>query len=163
MLDALWHVRGGVLIIGDRKEERILQELSHKLAAQGKAVGQLSERSIEFNDSLWNMIFPKWPYDPLQMIKKGRGALAIFDRGKIAVSNSARGRVLSYDVRMLDAAIFCFLGAILLGGFAGVAEASISTAISISAASFAWLYGMNFLVSSFRARTFFHKIVADTP
>ncbi|MEQ1954229.1 hypothetical protein [Mesorhizobium sp. CN2-181] len=162
MLDAIWHVRGGVLILGDRSEHKIIQRFASIFAAHCKPVVQTTELSVEFCDPWWRFFTSRGAGDFSRKEHwKGLSPLGIFDRGKIMVTKTDQGKVLRYDIRILHGLVFSVLGSIVLGIIALVGGVSTSSAGILSIFAFLWLYLPASLWVSFRARTFFHKTVAD--
>ena len=147
MFDWIWHLRGSFALRPGLSTESILEQVEEALDRQGKSAVRRSATAIEFNDPLWSSFFQaNWP------------ALAFYDHGRTWISESADRPVFFYDMRSLHGLVFCLCAAAMFA-LVGVSEEGPAIGLKLGLGSFAWLYGMNVLITLVRVPLFFRRIV----
>ncbi|MDB5705839.1 MAG: hypothetical protein JWN66_2955 [Sphingomonas bacterium] len=125
----------------------VLDRIEEAMERQDKRTVRRSGSAIEFNDPLWSNLFgANWL------------TLALYDHGTMWVSDNADRPVFFYDMRSLHALVFCLCGAALFA-LVSLSEERPAMGLAVGLGGFAWLYGMNVLITLVRVPLFFRRIV----
>lgn len=150
MFDVLWHLRGSVRLKSLAADGDALDRVEHLLIKQRKGVSERGADYLAFDDPLWNNPFvPNWL------------VLVIYDRGRFWIEQGPDGTRLHYDLRSFHAMVLCLFAAIM-AFFFGLAEGGISEGLNFAAGAFAWLYGMNILLTLVRVPRAIRKAVTTS-
>ncbi|WP_305096585.1 hypothetical protein [Croceibacterium aestuarii] len=147
MFDFLWHLRGSVALRPTDTDQLVFDRLEMLLDRQRKNTRMRTAELLTFEYPLFGDLFaPNWL------------AMIIYDAGRFWIDGNERERVLRYDLRSLHGLVFCSVAA-ALAFFFGLISGGFLTAISLAAAAFTWLYGMNMLLAFARVPAAIRKAV----
>ena len=85
--------------------------------------------------------------------------MALYDRGRFWVEQGPSGRRVRYELRSLEAMVFCLFAALVAFMF-GMAGGGLLGGAKYGALAFGWLYGANVLLALARVPQSIRKAVA---
>lgn len=145
--DAIWHLRGTVPL-GRLRDAEVIERVVALLERQGKPPVWQDEDHCSFDvPLLGSAIGGNWL------------AMVAYDRGTFRIEERSGRRVLAYDLRSLQALLFCLFAAALFFAF-GIAQGGIAEGARSAALAFGWLYGGNMALAWARVPRAIRKAVA---
>jgi hypothetical protein len=144
MINVLWHLRGAAPLKGV-SADAALDGIEGLLAKQRKPLVERNNDQLIFDAPFWeHMLGPNW------------SAMVIYDWGRFCVDRDLSGGQLHYELRSFHVFVFCLLGAAMFFAF-GLADGGVIGGLKLATLAFAWIYGMNVLLTLVRVPRLIRK------